>query len=287
MEMNLYMGHGIGFVKEHNEWKKLRKDDYERNSAWYTKPEDPAVPWGKKRIGHLASGGGLYNTYRVPFQKSIKISFVPKGRGAFWFFVRGVENYPIIIGDIELPKDAKLKLYKLENVTMQPFEYALLASTKDKAGMLYQVTMATKSETFGALEACFRAVIDSGNIQYLSSGTEDLFLSAYYYDQGIYHTSHAGLTYKEWPGTMSAYKFFEDDPVLFTKSFKLIWRSGERVDNECFLAKERGCKIENGQTKCKSPNDTSEFAVLDGRINSNHVETVVSTYVWMYEWDTV
>ncbi len=284
IDMNLYLGHGIGFVKKQKDRPGL-KDNPERFAPWFTKKEEPGLPWGSRRIGHLASGGGLYNTYRVPFKKSIKISFISKSNGAYWFIIRGVENFPIIIGDIELPVSAQLKLYKLEKVVMKPFQFVSLASTDKKAGMLYQITLAING-SFSALEACFRAVIDdSHKIQYLSSGTEDMFMSAYYYDQGIYHTNQAGLTFFEFPHAMSAYKFFEDDPVLFTKSFKLIWRCGELVDNECFLAKRRGCHTKNKRAYCKSKEDNDEFDKAINRLNKNLKDTVVSAYVWMYEWD--
>jgi len=46
-----------------------------------------------------------------------------------------------------------------------------------------------------------RAKIDgAANITWLSSGTEDFFLSAYYFDAGVYHTENSGLTYSNGKG---------------------------------------------------------------------------------------
>jgi len=49
------------------------------------------IPWGTKRVAHAADGG-IYNTYRIPFSKSFRVTAMhPKG-GAFWYIIRGVEN---------------------------------------------------------------------------------------------------------------------------------------------------------------------------------------------------
>ena len=61
----------------------------------------------------------------------------------------------------------------------------------------------------------------------LCSGTEDFFLSAYYFTRVMYHGNDAGCTYRDGKGAMSAYKFFENDPILFTNSMQLVWRCGE------------------------------------------------------------
>ena len=47
------------------------------------------------------------------------------------------------------------------------------------------------------LEGCFRVRID-GKTEYgfLSSGTEDMFLGAGYFDRGVYHGDRAGCTVK-------------------------------------------------------------------------------------------
>ena len=34
------------------------------------------VPWGTKWIGHNAKNGGLFNKYRIPFQKSMNITIL-------------------------------------------------------------------------------------------------------------------------------------------------------------------------------------------------------------------
>ena len=128
------------------------------------------------------------------------------------------------------------------------------------------------------MEGCYRAVIDDGEeFQYLSSGTEDLFLSAFYFWGGMFHGDSAGVTYVDPPKKMSAYKFFEEDPVMFEQSFQLIWRCGEQFDNKCFrIAKE--CYIKNGNEYCKDKDKIIEqkmYKIGPAKITS---------YVWTYEW---
>ena len=143
-------------------------------------------------------------------------------------------------------------------------------------GALFQVTLAASSSDFTYLEGCVRAFIDGNNTTtFLSSGTEDFFLSAFYYNSGLFHSDNSGLTYKADPGTMSAYKFFEDDPVLFSKSFRLRWRCGEVIGTgfeEC----------PNFYFGSKSKSLDSDQLAKTSIIASPNVDiTTVTTYTWV------
>ena len=255
LEFQLLLAHGIGFTD--------REDEKGR------------IPWGTTRIAHDADGS-VYNTYRIPFMKSIKVTATHPVGGRFWYIIRGVENYPLIMGSLLLPKTTRLRLYKNEQVTLKPLEFLTLANIAKTAGAIYQVTLAVESNSSSYLEACMRAKIDgSPDYTWLSSGTEDFFLSAYYFNEGVYHLPNAGLTYKK-NGTMSAYKFFEDDPLLFTSSFELIWRCGEQFDPP----DEGGCPsdfpppVHEGYGRMRrdyKPTDTLQ-------------PIKATTYTWVYEW---
>lgn len=247
LDFQLYMAHGIGF-----------------NNTF----EDKYVPWGTKLFSHAASDGGLSNTFRIPFLKSFRVTVThPKG-GIFWYIIRGVENYPLVVGDLLLPKTTRLKVYKQTNVLLQRLESITLAKVENSAGAVFMVTLATNSSDFTYLEACMRVVIDGGDVMFLSSGTEDFFLSAYYYNKGVFHFENSGLTSKEGAGTMSAYKFFERDPLLFTKSLELIWRCGEVVGGI------GGC-----------PTDFPQFSPRKEVPPDLYHNTTVTAYTWVYEWN--
>lgn len=230
IDMELFLGHGIGFQEDN-------------------------APWGTKRIGKTGAPSGLYNTYRIPFQSNIRITAqLPEGADInprFWYIFRGTENLPVIFPGIELPKSAKLKLYKLENFTAQSLQEFDLCNVT-AAGMLYQVTIAAKSTKLTFLESILRAYIDGETDPLLmSSGLEDYFLGTYYFNRGLYYNDVAGLTHlDEENNSFSAYRFHEEDPVFFNSQFHLTCRCGEETELEIW----------------ESPPAT------------------YTTYTWIYEW---
>ena len=81
---------------------------------------------------------------------------------------------------------------------------------------------------------------------------------------------NAGCTFKEGKGGISAYKLFENDPLLFSQSLQLSWRCGE---------------MSNGQTGCPSDYPPPHFD-KEEHVNfaPQLADTVVTTYTWVYEW---
>jgi hypothetical protein len=230
IDMELFLGHGIGY-----------KDDF--------------GPWGTRRIGKTGQPSGIYNTYRIPFAKRIRVTAqLAEGdtqNKRFWYIIRGVENLPVEFNGVRLPDTARLRLYKLEDYTAQTLEEFDMCNT-NKPGMLYQVTIAAHSERLTFLESCVRAYID-GAAQPLmvSSGLEDYFLGTYYFNRGRYYTDVAGLTHKDAKDhSFSAYRFHEEDPIFFKKGLRLTCRCGEKT----------------GRATWKAP------------------ATTYTTYVWIYEW---
>ena len=84
-------------------------------------------PWGTALLGHTAANGGVYSTVRIPFTKSIRstITSASPKEGTFWFIIRGVEAYPIALGDVTLPPTARLKLHRL-NTSTTPLQLVTL-----------------------------------------------------------------------------------------------------------------------------------------------------------------
>eukprot|EP01084_Bolivina_argentea_P008448 15818_1 len=172
IEYKLLLAHGVGFTM---------------------KEENNNAPWATRRVGHNAKNGGLFNTFRIPFQQSVRVTIETVSTGTFWYIIRGVTNYPIQFGDMQLPSNAVLKLYKNENVELAPLQFITLANVASSAGAVFMVTIEANSTDQNYLEACFRVKVDAENgYQFLSSGTEDFFLSAYYFDAGLFHDDDAG-----------------------------------------------------------------------------------------------
>ena len=240
IDMELFLGHGIGFGDEFS-------------------------PWGTVRIGNTGTGTTVYNTYRIPFGKGVRVTAqrAPTSPDAppFWWIIRGTENLPVALGGITLPANARLKLYKLENRVAQPLEEFALCDVPGD-GALYQVTIAAKglrkSETkpgrdLSFLEACMRAYVGgSRKPLMLSSGLEDYFLGTYYFNKGRYATPVAGVTHLDKnENEFSAYRFHEDDPVFFQNGLRLTCRCGEKFGDKVFV---------------------------------DPPPTLYTTYVWLYQW---
>jgi len=232
IDMELMMGHGIGF-------------------------QDDAAPWGIERIGKTGDPSGIFNTYRIPFGKSVRVTGQLaedlEEKPEFWWIIRGTENLPVEIAGVRLPADARLKLHKLENYTAKRLEEFDICRA-EKAGVLYQTTVAARSTNFNYQEACVRAYLDGAKEPlFLSSGLEDYFLGTYYFNRGKFYTPVAGLThYDRQNKSLSAYRFHEQDPVFFTKGFRLALRCGES---------------------------------LNGIVFGDPQATTYTTYVWVYEWN--
>ncbi|XP_068755557.1 uncharacterized protein [Montipora capricornis] len=303
LDFDLFLAHGLGFTE---------KQDIEN------------IPWGTRRIAHTANGG-IYNTIRIPFSRSFRVTATTQSTGFFWYIVRGVENYPVVLGDLILPSNTRLRLYKNEDFLLRPLEFLPLADIKSSAGALFMVTMVAESSNLVFLEGCMRAYIDGSNkTTWLSSGTEDFFLSAFYFNEGLYHLPNAGLTFLDRHGRVSAYKFFENDPLLFTKSFELWWRCSDMTidkdihgcpntwpdptpprDREFFTkyaafkdklySKGAALHKDNLDSKLhfsgKEELSSEEIITLKQKIakegpvgNIPMAPATVTTYTWVYEW---
>jgi hypothetical protein len=180
--------------------------------------------------------------------------------GVAYYYARGMTNYPVIVGDLQLPKGARLRLHKNNGVTVAPHDFLALVPRRNTSGLLYQVTLAATSTYIGFMEGCVRAWIDGAPAPLvLSSGTEDYFEGANFFDAGLYKSDQAGVTFlngnNPGPYTVSAYKFHVRDPVVWWDSFELTARNYDI--NGCLLSAPTPAAVQ--------PVD-------------------MSSYTWTYEW---
>lgn len=238
IDMELGLGHGCGFG-------------------------DATAPWGSEKLGKTGHPSGLFNTYKIPFGKGVRVT-AQRDKDSpedapFWWIVRGTENLPVTVAGVRLPEDTRLKLHKVEKRLVKPFEEFVLCTVKG-SGAIYLVTIAADGQRdsgdwkdISYLEAIVRAYCDGATqpVQ-LSSGLEDYFLGTYYFNRGRYANGLAGLTHLDTDkSTFSAYRFHDDDPVFFQEGLRLTCRCGEEI----------------GGKKLHDPPET-EF----------------TTYAWIYQW---
>jgi hypothetical protein len=246
---------------------------YAAHAMPYNNPNDTHVVWSSDLFGRGAKTGGVFNLFNIPFSKSVRIS-VQKPQNAdrdpvFWITLKGLDGTSLVtIGsDVQfsLPTIARLKLYKNENLALKPLEFVDLVNTK-KSGIVIAVMISAEGYKFNFLEGCIRASIDGGSKQVLvSSGTEDYFQSAFYFDAGIFAFPKVGLTHlngKTHPNSFSAYKIHIDDPLVFQNGIQLTWRNGDTVD----------------------PATGHKCTKIDGTPTGHPRDAVMSSYTWVYEW---
>jgi len=243
-------------------------------------------PWGIDLFGHTAGKGGVYSTMRIPFQKSFKATLTSTHSGTFWFIVRGVEDYPVVLGDLELPDAAKLRLHRFRNHTEELELVTLMDVPAGTSGAVLTVRFDAKTDTsnYFYLEACMRALADGATTPlFLSSGAEDYFLSAYYFDEGEFKTPNSGLTYFDGHGTLSVYKNHDRDPLLWDDGFKLVFRNMEATTGCGDLEHCPNQFCANGTAAPTVPGRrSSRPAFQRGRGGSS--DATYNTVIWAYEW---
>ncbi|CAF1444803.1 unnamed protein product [Rotaria sp. Silwood1] len=234
---------------------------------------DQTAPWGTKWIGKGAQLGGWYNNFRVPFQKSIRVTgklpSTATGSKIIWIIVRGTENLPTSFHGFQLPPYARLTLHKIENQTYDPLAWIRVADIPTGHGLLLSHTLAVSSGNLNFLEGCYHAYTQyeqqfPGLI--VSTGTEDYFDSAFYFNAGQFHFEVSGYSHfrqvsnytLEW----SAYRMHDLDPIFFTNGFRFEWRNGDVVDDRGFK-----CIVDQG-----------------GHIVGSPTQSNVTSYAWVYIW---
>ena len=142
--------------------------------------------------------------------------------------------------------------------------------------MLFQVTLAADSSFIGFMEGCVRASIDNNTAPlFLSSGTEDYFEGANFFDTGLQKSAQAGVTWvsgrNPGPYQMTAFKHHVRDPVVWWSSFELTARNFDNNGVECGSGGRRAPAQAGAQPSRFSPHDLEPVTM--------------SSYSWTYEWD--
>jgi len=191
--------------------------------------------------------------------------------GGFYIIVRGASNVPLnVVDGVDVPSTARLNLFKTQQ-WFEPLAWVTLAEVPaGTSGVHFMDTLAVETGNMNFLEGCFHMYSNQyqefpGTI--LSTGTEDYFDSAWYFNGGEFHLPVSGYTHQGSTSnggvTWSAYRFHFMDPLIFTDGFRLVWRNGDAVD-----ASGIKCMVDNG-------------TVVGSPTASN-----VTAYAWVYTWNS-
>ena len=242
-------------------------------------------PFGHELFGKTAASGGVYSTVRIPFGVSIKttITNAPTAEkdGIFWFIIRGIEGLPVTLGgELTLPDQARLVLYRNANVTLTPQELLTIASVPaNLSGALVNVFLDNNSTDFNFLEACVRFTPDGAAAPiFLSSGTEDFFLSASYFDEQKFANSQSGVTYLN-KGNVAMYKTHESrDFVLWEQGMLLQWKNEESSSGA------GACPTTWPWPPAADAVITAPLYKEETSLKSSVGPLITDTLVWMYVW---
>lgn len=215
---------------------------YEAQALAFGWDQEEAKTYGNRYMGKGALFGGLYFAIPVPFSTSLRVTAsLPQvdidlgvSRG-FFFIGRGLFGMPAFIdSNIRLPDAARLKLTRNAG-TFEPHTSVVLHNSSDSGGVVFLVTLTASSAISHFLEGEVSAVVDGQMPMLLSSGTEDYFLSAQYFDAGAFHNPLSGCTHlslgcldKASECRMAAYRFHDADPVFWQSNISLQWQVGDK-----------------------------------------------------------
>ena len=187
----------------------------------------PPVPYA------LSLAGGVWTTMRIPFGQSLRVTLQQaaecNSESTYWFIIRGVEGLGVTLGEIDLPPAARLGQAVISNTTFAQNAFIPLASASatDDGMLLYTFIDATSADP-NYLEGCFHMTFGDKTEQFLSSGTEDYFLSASYFDEGTFADSQAGYVFAGAGGSKSMYKLHDSrDLIPFHGGMQFVWRNNE------------------------------------------------------------
>ena len=232
--------------------------------------DNQMAPWGTKWFGKGAKSTGWFHNFRIPF-KSIRITYqleTGEPEGTIWMIVRGLENYKFTIGDISIPPTARMKLIQHKNVTLQPLEFIDLVNVQSK-GMLFLTMMQVRSTNFAFMEGCFHFYNNKQYVDWpgmlLSTGMEDYYDSAFYFNGGTFHLPVSGSTFmNSSKGQWSGYRFHEMDPIVYSNGMRLQWRNGDVTDEATGLK----CTLQTG-------------GIVNGKLGVSQLTSLM----WVYQFD--
>jgi len=250
------------------------------SQAAFVGHHDPSAPWDNDFFGKNSNYGGWHVNVLIPFSKSVRVTLqYPPGMittHQLFAMVRGVENLPLTLGELPLPKNARLQIIVRESLALPTLAFHELVNIPSGQGRLLgaMIDITTKDNgTLNSLEGCWHAYFPG--TQYaqfpgllLGTGAEDYPESAYYFNAGPYRGPTSGLTIlnqgnsNTFYSTISFYKLHHRDPIFFSNGFKFDWRNGDVTDPATGL-------------KCTAMNGN-----IIGKPGVSNVTTVVYLYTW-------
>lgn len=265
-------------------------------------PPGDGSPFGNELFGKTARTGGVYGTLRVPFGSSVRTTI--RGPDScnqssyFWFVIRGVEAASLMLpgGEYALPDQARLRTFTVDNVSVAvEQELSIVATDAGTAGALAMTYMDAAGPDLSFLEGCVRMYTPgAADPMFLSSGTEDFYLSASYWDEDVFNSPLAGCTWKDANGAVSAYRTFSRDPIFWASGVNITMRNNEDACPQAWHLGGRGGSDRRDRRRVATtgrPGAPLAVVALDAdaasaaraaRLGNGPVQ--LTSVVWAYVW---
>lgn len=196
--------------------------------GYHAADANPNQSFATRYLGysHQDALDGYYSYLPIPFRSSIKIEVVSGSAAAATFF--GIADYHL--GDFAWGRAAKLHTFEQE-VTVSAYAWQDLLNVDNAlSGVLGGVYSRLQGgdRTWNFLEGNVQVLTDGASDPiYESSGTEDYFNNAWYFQTGVIFADQSGCTcYDPSRSTVGAYRFHLDDPIPFDRALRVRWQNG-------------------------------------------------------------
>lgn len=207
------------------------------------------------------SASSWTNNMQIPFQKSLQITLqlmTPNGTATVYYQAHGLDGISPTFAGVTLPPTARMVMQTWSGILPALSYLPVVNFAAGTKGMIVGIAIAFVAPNLNTLEGCFH-LYKTASTPYPgelhSTGTEDEFLSSYYFDLGVYQGKSSGIFYKNWGGTpttnasISMYRTYQDDPMIFNDGGKFVWRNGDTADAVTGIK----CMIETGGVVAGSP----------------------------------
>lgn len=220
--------------------------------------------WGRN------SATSWTNSFPIPFSKSVRITLrntAATGRSVIYYQGHGLDGVAPSFGKVALPPRARLVLQR-KALALPRLAYLNVSHFDSGRGLVAAIAIAFTAPNQNTLEGCFHwyptaSMAYPGQLH--STGTEDEFLSSYYFDLGPFQARTAGVHYKTAHPTtaIAMWRTYQDDPMLFADGGAFVWRNGDTADAKTHVK----CMIEAGGVPAGNPQTAD-------------VQTTSWNYVW-------
>ena len=158
-------------------------------------------PWGSPLFSRN-SATSFVNNIPVPFSSSVRITltFTGNASAVLYYQAHGMSAPTFRFGDVDLPTASRLVIQR-NALTLPRLAYLPIVNfTSNSKGLIAAMAIAFTAPNLNTLEGCFN-LYDTATTAFPgelhSTGTEDEFISSYYFDQGPFQGRNAGVYYKK------------------------------------------------------------------------------------------